>query len=392
MDCFKLGGLTLALGWFSLFSGKALALPVPPSGLLNSANAEREVRILLGTYPRFRLSGADLAIDGKQTFAGESFVGVHCGKNKSGRGFVEFGSGRQTTEKLEIATSAGFLRVNGKLYRNRLTIYPRQGGCAVVNTLGIEKYIAGLINREMSPSWPVEALKAQAVASRSYAIYQIQQSAGREFDLESTTQDQVYDGAESETPRSNSAVDETRGMVLTFSESIVKAYFHANCGGITEVPEFVWGGDIGGFRPVVCPYHKSKRDQKRWSLRISKPQLEHALRKVAGLLPKGFVRLAHLEAGAPNSSGRLSDVMLSDISGNSALISANAFRNAVGNTRIKSTAFQVAEDAHGVQLAGDGYGHGVGMCQIGARAMAEEGKRFKEILSYYYPLAKIRPL
>jgi stage II sporulation protein D len=104
------------------------------------------------------------------------------------------------------------------------------------------------------------------------------------------------------------------------------------------------------------------------------------------------VKLAHLEAGAPNSSGRLSDVMLSDTSGNSALVSANIFRNAVGNTQVKSTAFHIIESAHGVELDGEGYGHGVGMCQVGARAMAEEGKRYQDILAFYYPLAKIRPL
>jgi stage II sporulation protein D len=392
MDCFKLSGLTLALGWFSLFPGVAFAIPVTPRTQIQFSTSQQLIRILLGTFPRFRLSGTDLLVGGTQTLSGESFLSLHCGQNKNGQGFVDYGGSRITAEKLEVASASGFFKLNSKLYRDRLTILPRASGCAVVNTLGIEKYLAGLINREMSPSWPIEALKAQSVASRSYAIYQMHQSKVREYDLESTTQDQVYDGAESETPRSNEAVESTRGMVLTFSDNPIKAYFHANCGGITEVPEFVWGGEIAGFRPVVCPYHKTKRDQKRWSLSLTKPQIEHALRKIAGLLPRGFVRLAHLEAGAPNSSGRLSDVMLSDISGNSALVSANVFRNAMGNTRVKSTAFHIVEDAHGVELDGEGYGHGVGMCQVGARAMAEEGKRYQDILAYYYPLAKIRPL
>src|SRR5262249_35064818 len=152
-------------------------------------------------------------------------------------------------------------------------------------------------------------------------------------------------GADSETAKSTEAVEATRGMVLTFSDVPIKAYFHANCGGITEVPEFVWGGGIAGFRPVVCPYHRDKRTQKRWSLNLSKPQIEAALRKVAGILPKGFLRLAHLEAGAPNSSGRLSDVMISDNAGNTALVSANTFRNALGNTKVKSTAFHITESA-----------------------------------------------
>lgn len=349
------------------------------------------MRVLLGTFPRFRLAGLDLKIDG-QLFAGNGFFSLRCGLDQQGQGFVEYGPAKKSTTKLEVIAAAGFLKLNGKLYRDQLTIYPRAGGCAVVNTLGIEKYLAGLINREMSPSWPVEALKAQAVASRSYAFFQMQQHVQREFDLESTTQDQVYDGAEAETPRSNTAVEETRGMVLKFARDPIKAYFHANCGGTTEIPDFVWGGGVAGFRPVACPYHREKKNQKIWSLRLSKPQIEQALRKVGGLLPRGFVKLAHLEAGAPNSSGRLSDLMLSDAAGNSALISANTFRNAVGNTRMKSTAFRVEENSQAVEFSGEGFGHGVGMCQIGARAMADEGKSFHEILTYYYPLAKIRPL
>jgi stage II sporulation protein D len=387
MDCFKLGG-TLALGWFLL--SPAHAAPVKPATLVNST--PQEVRVLLGTFPRFRLAGVDLSFDRTRTFAGDGFFGVRCGVNSLGQGYVEYGTGKQITEKLEITSASGFLRLDGKLYRNRFTVYPRSGGCAVVNTLDLEKYLAGLINREMAPSWPIEALKAQSVASRSYAVYQMRQNYARAYDVESTTQDQVYDGAGSETPKSNEAVEATRGKVLTFSNVPIKAYFHANCGGITEVPEFVWGGEIAGFRPVVCPYHHTKKTRKHWTVNLSKPQIEAALRKVAGLLPKGFLRLAHLEAGAPNRSGRLSDLMLSDSAGNTALISANTFRNAIGNTRVKSTAFHVTENARTVELDGKGFGHGVGMCQVGARAMAEEGKRFQEILSYYYPLAKIRAL
>ncbi|MGZ3692715.1 MAG: SpoIID/LytB domain-containing protein, partial [Bdellovibrionota bacterium] len=217
MDCFKLSGFALALGWFSLFPGKAFAVPVAPSALISPTSSEQQIRILLGTYPRFQLSGTDLSIDGVQAFNGESFFGIHCGQNKQGQGFIELGSGRRLTEKLEVSSASGFFRVNNKLFRSRLTIFPRAGGCAVVNTLDIEKYLSGLLNREMSPGWPMEALKAQAVASRSYAIYQMRQGKIREYDLESTTQDQVYDGADSETPRSATAVEETRGMVLTFS-------------------------------------------------------------------------------------------------------------------------------------------------------------------------------
>ncbi|RYZ95500.1 MAG: SpoIID/LytB domain-containing protein, partial [Proteobacteria bacterium] len=165
---------------------------------------------------------------------------------------------------------------------------------------------------------------------------------------------------------------------------------HANCGGMTEVPVTVWGSEDQAFRPVVCPYHQRKRDRTRWSLHVSRLQLDKALRKVGGLLPRGFARLARLEPGAPSPSQRLNDVVVTDATGANSIVSANAFRNAMGNTKMKSTSFQIHDEEGGYRIDGEGFGHGVGMCQVGARAMAEEGKRYREILAYYYPLADLR--
>jgi stage II sporulation protein D len=156
------------------------------------------------------------------------------------------------------------------------------------------------------------------------------------------------------------------------------------------VPELVWGGEVKAFRAVVCPYHRRTRDRVSWSALITKPQIESALRRIAGLLPKNFRRIASLEAGAPDGSHRLSDVAVSDATGNSVLISANTFRNAIGNTKLKSTAFQIHRATVGYRIEGEGNGHGVGLCQVGARAMAEEGKSYRQILAFYYPLAKVQ--
>jgi stage II sporulation protein D len=158
------------------------------------------------------------------------------------------------------------------------------------------------------------------------------------------------------------------------------------------VPAFVWGGETKAFRPVACPYHQRNRDRQRWSVHLSRFQIEAALKKISGLLPQNFLRLATLEAGAPDASQRLSDVMVSDNQGESSIISANTFRNAIGNTKVKSTSFEIQSDRDGYRITGEGFGHGVGMCQIGARVMAEEGKRYQQIIQFYYPLAKIRGL
>jgi stage II sporulation protein D len=353
----------------------------------------QEIRVQIGTYARFAVSGHDLILNGTIRIAGSSAFNIRCGyEGAGGAAYVEFGAGRRSLGKLEIGAAGGFVQVSDKPYRSTVTVIPQDRNCLVVNTLDLEKYLAGVISREMSPSWPMEALKAQAVASRSYAVYQMRVNKNRDFDLESTTQDQVYEGAESESARAIQAVTATHGQVLVFNDTALKAYFHANCGGITEVPDLVWGGDVKSFRPVVCPYHKKQRDRLQWSVHLSREQVERALRRISGLVLQPIFRLASLEAGAPDASRRLSDVVVSDARGNSLLVSANTFRNAVGNTKLKSTAFKIEKDGDGYRLEGEGNGHGVGMCQIGARTMAEEGRTFEQILQFYYPLAKIRPL
>ena len=374
----------------ALVADRAAAAPVPPKGRRPAAvESVDQIRVMLGNFARASISGIDLTIDGRQTLEGNVTFSLRCGSTARGP-FIDYGASRVAAGRLEVSAPGGFLRVDGKLYRNRLTVLARGQNCAVINTVDIEKYLAGLINKEMVPSWPVEALKAQSVAARTYAVYQALQNRGKDADLDSSVLDQVYDGAASETPRSTAVVEATRGQILSFGRQPVKAYFHANCGGMTETPVAVWGTEDEAFRPVVCPYHQRKRDRQRWSLHVSRLQLERALRKVSGLIPRGFARLASLEAGAPTPSQRLNDVVVADATGNNLVLSANGFRNALGNTKVKSTAFQIHQEGDGFRLDGEGFGHGVGLCQVGARAMAEEGKRYREILAYYYPLAELR--
>lgn len=378
------------IGFFAFQGALAHAIPAPPRQLMKEKSPA--IRVLLGAHARFSVSGRDFVFNDSISLAGDSAFNVRCGKeNGSGAAYVEFGAGRRALNRLDIR-AAELLRMNDRPYRSQLTIISKGTHCLVVNTVDLEKYLAGVISKEMSPSWPLEALKAQAVAARSYAIHQMRANHARDYDLESTTQDQVYGGAAAETPRTLQAVEATRGLALTHGNESLKAYFHANCGGKTEVPAFVWGGETKAFRTVVCPHHARERDRQRWSVRLTAGQIESALKKISGALPRGFRSIASLEAGAPNGSLRLSDVAITDTQGHSLLVSANTFRNAIGNTKLKSTAFQVRRGPSGFTIEGEGHGHGVGMCQVGARAMAEQGRSYRQILQFYYPLAKILPV
>ena len=358
---------------------------IPGKGPKVLEKPQRPVRVSLGQHKSVNASGYDLQINHIQ-MDGASFLGIRCRQNQ-----VFFGL-EKSAPKVSLEASSGFIFINGKPYRNVVTILPKEDECLVINTLDLEKYLAGLINKEMLPSWPIEALKAQAVAARSYAVYQMRHRAQEEYDLESSTQDQVYEGASSETPKSNQAVESTRGIVLAWKQEEIKAFYHSNCGGRTESPKDVWGVEYGYISSVTCPFHQ-KGDRKTWQAKINFKDLEHRLRKVVGLLPKDFLGIANVFAGEKNLNNRVGAILVADNSGRSVKIPANAFRNAMGTTKVKSTAFSLQQNHdHSIQLSGEGYGHGVGMCQTGAKVLAQRGSNYKAILSYYYPLAKLSRL
>lgn len=345
------------------------------------------IRVNLGTHKTFQIRGQDLLLGGRALGVGAQEFPVHCDTD-SETPIIISGIGRVGTPAT-LESPSGFVWFNGHNYRARLTVYAENGLCTVVNTLSMDHYLAGLLNKEMSPSWPLEALKAQAVASRTYALYQKTQNRTRPFDVDSTTIDQVYEGSDSETVRSHLAVQMTAQTALTWQGEPIKAFYHADCGGRTEVPQDVWGSDFAYFKPVICPYHQSSEAKSKWSYAVTKPQLTHLLKRIAGLLPHNFLQIAQVEAGPLNQNQRRQNVSLKDSQGQQVIISANSFRTALGNTRVKSTAFALQSTGDGFSIAGHGYGHGVGLCQIGAREMAKQGHNSSEILHFYYPLAKL---
>jgi len=352
--------------------------------------SQEMIRVSLGTFFSGSIRGTDLLLQNKKY--NESELSFACNTDTNNNNFILINGKTKITNKLVLRASGGFTFFNKKPYRGKLVIHSLNGECLVVNILDLEKYIAGLLNKEMLPSWPLEALKAQAVAARTYALYQREQNKKKLYDIESTTQDQVYDGAGAESAKSHIAVNATRGLALLWRNHPVKAFYHANCGGQTESPEAVWGYKYGYFKSVVCPFHKKPENQKNWALRLNVGALEHSLRKISGLLPQNFIRVAGISPGEENRNHRLNSVIVSDISGRQTKISSNTFRNAIGNTKIKSTAFEIKRNGAALMFEGTGNGHGVGMCQVGAKVMAVQGKKFRTILNYYYPLAMIGTL
>lgn len=286
-----------------------------------------------------------------------------------------------------IITRGSPLTVNGKSYRGKLRVtLSSGGGLDFVNVLPVEKYLYGVVPLEMPSQWPSEALKAQAIASRSYALYQKVKNRDREYDVRATTSSQVYGGIAVENERTNRAVDETKGIVAYHNGHLILSYFHANSGGMTEDAKNVWNADVPYLRSVRDEYSE-KAPNTSWQCVMSFEEIRENLRK------NGIV-IGQIESIVPldvTPSGRTSKIMISH-EGRQLVMSGNEFRMKMGPTLLRSTLFTMHRDGQTIRFEGKGYGHGVGMSQWGAYMMAREGKTFEEILRHYYPEVELRSL
>jgi stage II sporulation protein D len=315
---------------------------------------------------------------------------------------------------VSIESPAGFLKFQGRPFRETLRIHSKGDLCVVVNELDLEKYLDGLVNAEFNAKWSTESIAAQVIAARTYALYQMREARRRklDFDLDSTIKDQVYDGTDREDFRASRTVEKTRGMVLTLRDAKsakavpLKAFYHSTCGGRTELPEKVWGAPHPGFkRRVDCPFCiRSPRYQ--WDLELTTHDLLAAIQSGVdeGGLPKGWPansksvvrswRLADIRI--QERENRVNQVILSWSKGDQQVelsVSGSKFRSWIGAAKVLSTAFHISPGAGGVwRFAGRGYGHGVGLCQWGAKVMGVKGYSMASILKHYYPDALLRKL
>lgn len=324
-------------------------------------------------------------------------------------------------QPLSIESPAGMLQVQGRRYRDSLQVYAstsQPGHCEVINVVGIEEYLGGLVNAEFSSRWSEEAVAAQVIAARTYALHQIQRAAERpaqRYDVDSTIKDQVYDGYEKEDYQGSRIVERTRGMVLMNQGQPLKAFYHSTCGGQTELPERVWGKSYGGFKKTVsCPYCGSS-PAFRWTTEVSarelkdlllaSPQIEQEARKIWPADWKRLVRAGNLldlrVQKLQRANDRVEELALvfsrPERPGQwtTLKISAPRLRGILGPGRVKSTWFDVipvSAASSQWRLQGRGNGHGVGLCQWGAKVMGERGHSMGQILTHYYPDAKLRKL
>ena len=251
---------------------------------------------------------------------------------------------------------------------------------SVVNQVDLEEYVKGVVPSEVSSSWHPEMLKVQAVAARTYALYNKMLSAAREYDVMSTIQDQVYRGRSGVDHRVEEAVESTRGIVVTHLQAPIYAAFSSTAAGPTEDAVNVWANkDLPYLKGVECPFD-IESPYYQWKASVKIDQLEQNLRR------QGFSvgTIATITPIAYSRAGRVARLRILH-SGGETVLRGEDLRKAAGYTVIPSTQFEVESIGAEVVFTGYGAGHAVGLCQWGAKELAELGYSYNSILQYYYP-------
>jgi stage II sporulation protein D len=300
---------------------------------------------------------------------------------------ISLGDIRAKTSKIFIRpNSSENVIINGGVFRGGIQIIKNSMRLSAINYIELEDYVKGISVRETSHYWPIDSLKAEVIVFRTFALYKMQESAGKDFDLTSDVYSQVYSGRAAERYRINKAVDETKGLILTYQGKIFPAFYHATCGGHTDDAFLFWKINILPLKGVVCNFCQGSPHFK-WHNVLTQKEIMDALAKGGYKIDN----LSDIIILGRDKSDRITDLKIISDKKN-LVISSKDFRNIIGPNIIKSTNFGVRIIDHDIVFEGLGWGHGVGLCQWGAYFMAKEGYNYKQILEYYYPQAEISPI
>jgi len=294
--------------------------------------------------------------------------------------------GREVGSGGWLPNGSGPWRVGARTVRGQIAVTVETGRIQVLNRIGLEDYVASTVGGEMSSSWPSEALRAQAVAARTYVMHQVNRRHGSPWDVRATTMSQVYRGVAAETKETRSAARATAGEVLTYAGAPILAVFHSTAGGRTATAGEVWGEDLPYLR-VVEVEDEDAAPHTYWRTVFEKQALR-------GILESAGVSVGQLQGltiEGRTASGRVERLVVHGSEGN-AVIDSRELRALLGGMGLRSTLFEIRESSEGFAFVGSGYGHGVGMSQWGARAMARQGASYKRILGRFYPGTRLESL
>ncbi len=344
-------------------------IPLPAHG------EEPSIAVAVGRVRRaVAIDGVGLALNGKPTGGPVDVWWMQDGLGLAG--------GKALPDDLSL-TASGDVVVGGVgSFPGAVRLAWTPDEILVINDVPMERYLQGVVSSEVPNSWSVEAKKAQAVAARSYALARRHQQVGP-FAVESSTADQVYRQGMLD-PGAVQAVTATRGQVLSQGGSLVVAYYHSTCAGHTESAAAVWPerGAIDDWS-VACP-HCGDSPNMAWQHTMSLAEVAAAVRRENPELDT----ITSLQLLGRTGASRVRGVSLTGSAG-TLMLTGNEFRRIFGYTKVRSTWFDMEQAQGGLQLSGQGSGHGVGMCQWGAQGMARQGTVYAEILGFYYGGAEL---
>ena len=366
----------------------------------HSVSAAREplIRVLISKNKNLRIRAdrsIPLVINSKK-FSNKKIKGLTL-KKESDRTTIFFDKSKQkiydlkNEAKIVVKSSDGRgIWVGQKRYSGILNVFVLDSKILVINILGIEKYLSSVVGSEMPAKWPLEALKAQAIASRTYAL---KQKGTPFYDIDSTQRNQVYNGLESRTYKTTRAVRRTRSLVLTYKNKLINALFHSSSGGMTENSQDVWKNEY--------PYLSSVKDfdrnnpKLRWKKKFSNGELQKLFPKIGGIKKIEILNITN--------TGRVKNVKIFGKYGSDQISGVDIRKR----MNLKSTfmRFKFIEDKKYISdndnsnipieknliVLGQGSGHGVGMSQWGARYMASKGQKAERILKHFYKGVSIKP-
>ncbi len=340
------------------------------------------------------LSGSEVTLTGLADFQAE-VDGKVIGKykngeklsiKKSGDTLVVNGKKAGTKISFKAGNTGAAFSAKGNRYRGNMKAIASGSGVTLVNEVSMEDYLKGVVPCEIVPSWKIDAIKAQAVAARTYAMFHKNGYRSAGYDMTDDTRSQVYRGVSVETESTNRAVTETAGEVVTYGGKPIDAVFHSSGGGYTENCENVWG--------TAVPYLKGVPEEKyaeQWTK--SAPLTSFANVAAVGKLKN--IKLTKLHIGEAHKSkdrgvsGRVKTVTVVGSQGTKTL-SGDKIQSAFD---LNSTLFDISIKGKNIIFTGYGYGHGLGLSQWGAQAMAEkhgDGKDYyKQILTHYFTGTKV---
>jgi stage II sporulation protein D len=279
----------------------------------------------------------------------------------------------EVTQLFVEPQNGGYVWINDRWYRGKVQVLAVNGQLTAIDIVNIEHYLYSVLGAEMSATFPAEALKAQAVAARTYALYRSQSARKKLFDVDNTEASQVYKGLSTEANTTQAAVKATSGEVMTYNGKLILAAFHSASGGHTENVEDIWSNALPYLRGV--PDDDMGTPGYGWSKTFSLAQLSESL------------NIPNIKAIVPDRTTQFGTVLSLKASGdNEQILTGDKIRSTL---KLRSLRFTITPTPEGFIFNGLGYGHALGLSQWGAYNMAQKGVKYSSILTHYYQGASL---